>query len=56
MNRDPSSLMFGVDNFSAKTANRDMYSASEWNATGKLADWTCRYQKIKVLFRHAVQR
>ena len=36
----PASLMAGVDNFSQKTASRGMYSASEWNATGKLAGFT----------------
>lgn len=33
----PNTLMFGVDNFSSKTASYGMYSPSEWNATGKLA-------------------
>ena len=35
----PNTFMLGVDNFTNKTANRGKYSASEWNATGKLANF-----------------
>lgn len=35
----PSTFMSGVDNFTNKTPNRGMYSPSEWNATGRFANW-----------------